>query len=566
MRQHSRSASLPDPHLNQSYPLTLLGHRRARSDEFALGDEDDSTNVEEGVNASRHEIAYESEPGDLQFRDFTFTRYINQSQEDAALEYLRREFGVVIIERYEPFVALRCAGRIPQRPRPRFIGGLVAIWLTDDYHPEWYPFPADFGRDVGTHPSIDEDILEKFEANVVPNARDLALLADHLSAECSGVAWLANFIVLEFPKRDDEAWKAHLLKFPRFHATSPFTVLYSNGPLPIRQCMARAKIPRPELPEEEQVVDDTNYVARGGEFGPGSMINSAWNSTIISSATAGILVERKGEQRLTASWHVWEELAQKKGVALGDSSDAAHRVFTVYQGDTLTPVGEVVSRVGNTDIALIQLASGVKFRNQLIRSDLVARCLAHHGNLKYKEAVVIDGYTTGQHELINLGLRCFKSTGRESVSSIIRSSDEPRADLPAAGVWYVTASQGIYATDVVEMPDEKQPHIRARACGAVLIRSRQQNDVTGMLETAEATLLRGEVFGMVHHADIVHRKSNIEGVMMYCDSFSPLIAEGWTVVPLPRETSQLNVLEPDTIGDREESPRKRPRRSTASYD
>lgn len=288
------------------------------------------------------------------------------------------------------------------------------------------------------------------------------------------------------------------------------------------------------------------------------MISSAWKGNIEFSATAGILLERNGQQCLTCSWHLWEKLAAKHAATLG--SDHPLSKVTVYQSDTLTPVGTVTERIGQTDIALIKLHDGVNFRNESLGTGFVPRCLALGSDIKYLDNFEIDSFTTGKQKLGLVGVRVkvAREPGSEHPDIMAPANSDDR--LPVPGV-YIHASQGIRGMDEPEITSK--PFIRDSAGGSVLVRSHRlvEDPDNGSrrkkVEGPKATLPRGEVFGMMHLADITNRLAYITQYLIYVDSFTPLIQMGWTVVPLPGLPAVPNVPIQDPSGERGESPRKR---------
>lgn len=309
--------------------------------------------------------------------------------------------------------------------------------------------------------------------------------------------------------------------------------------------------------------DDTDYVARGGVFYPGSMISPAWKGETRYSATAGILLERNGQQHMTCSWHLWEKLAAQHGATLGSDDPLSNEVFTVYQRDTLSPVGTVVERVGQTDIALARLHDGIEFRNEFIGSGFVPRCLALGSDVKFLDQFSIDSFTTGKQNLAVVGVKVElpRTPGAEHPETVAPANSDDL--LPVPGVEYILVSQGTHFTQAAEMTTKSQ--IRESACGAVLIRSHRHvqdpsRPFRNRVESPRATLPRGEVFGMMHLADITHRRTYVSQYLIYADSFTPLIQRGWTAVALPGTALTANVPVPDPLGERGESPRKQLRR------
>ncbi|KAK3357923.1 hypothetical protein B0T25DRAFT_540565 [Lasiosphaeria hispida] len=385
-----------------------------------------------------------------------------------------------------------------------------------------------------------------------------------LVPDCVGVAWVSNWVVIDLPRATRQEFVRRLRTLPMRYEDAPFAVLYSNGPMPDHPCAARTRKPRPEQAPDKRTEDDTDYIVQNGEFYPGTMISTDQDTSNpedkiqATLATAGVLLQRAGEQRLTCSWHLWEELAARnKHVVLGDGSDKSNEVFQVFQGDTLSPVGTVVSRVGLTNIAMAQLHPDVTFRNKFVGSEVEPRRILHHGNLDYRDIVMMDSFTTGKVRLSLVGSRVEPKREPGAKHPIIAASENSDHILPVPGVAYVQLQQGIYATDSFTM--DEPPYIRDSACGAVLVRYSEINTKTGWWTPAKDTLARGEICGMMHFADITEKRAYVAGYFIYADSFAPLIEEGWKVVPLDGGDAEDNIPEKKKSVPGE-SPSKKPRR------
>ncbi len=102
---------------------------------------------------------------------------------------------------------------------------------------------------------------------------------------------------------------------------------------------------------------------------------------VYSSTSAGVLVERHGEKSLTCSWHNWEDRDEKDLGKLGRKDDyEARKTFRAVQGvvdgHPGTTIGYVRERVGDGDVALMQLDDSVVFENSFTEMDAAAKNLA----------------------------------------------------------------------------------------------------------------------------------------------------------------------------------------------
>jgi len=541
-----------------SSPLPAQFHRRCVSDNppHRPSHRHDHQPDEEEEEEEDEPVGYITEDGDVEFRGFSWvgergmTSFDNATaaQTRAAGEYLRKKFGVVAMDVLDPYLLLVCEQMPRLAPRPHLVGGCIAIWKPQS-EANWAPFPgAEGGAMEKDEYPIDEELIKGFEWNTIPEDEDLVRLGMSLVPDCMGVAWVSNWVVIELPRATRQEFIRRLRTLPMHYEDAPFAVLYSNGPMPDHQYAARTRKPRPERAPDKRTEDDTDYGVQNGEFYPGTMISTDEDTSNpeekiwATSATAGVLLQRAGEQRLTCSWHLWGKLAARnKNVVLGDGSDTSKEVFQVFQGDTLSPVGTVISRIGSTDIAMAQLHPDVTFRNKFVGSEVEPRRILHHGNLNYRDQVMIDSFTTGKVRLSLVGSRVEPVREPGAKHPIIVAPENSDHVLPVPGVAYVRLHQGIYATDSITM--DESPHIRDSACGAVLVRHREINAKTGRWTLVKDTLARGEICGMMHFADITERRANVAGYFIYADSFAPLIEEGWKVVPLNGGDAEDNIPE-----------------------
>ena len=121
---------------------------------------------------------------------------------------------------------------------------------------------------------------------------------------------------------------------------------FSNGLFRSRELM-RAKKPNPRLIDGQE--DDTDYLKRPEKcFNPGVMLSAVTGH----SSSAGILVEKDNQQRLTVAIHKFQYELDKFPTKLGDTDH-----FIVKQGDwdTGTVVGNVTERMGQSEIGLATL-------------------------------------------------------------------------------------------------------------------------------------------------------------------------------------------------------------------
>ncbi|KAK1762517.1 hypothetical protein QBC33DRAFT_601374 [Phialemonium atrogriseum] len=496
----------------------------------------------------------------LEFEEFSFwgedgsLDWGNASTEHnkALRKYLTLHYNVIIFHYCEPFLLLGCEGELPSKDKlPFSIAGMIAIWRIDD-NMKFRPL-------IGWHAEgeeclkIDPGMLDKMVEHEIPPNEVFLYLADHIFHDCIAISIIWETMVVELPLTEWNDFVRRLQVLPEGIEGAPFLLQYHNGPLPNTERCRSATTPTPKALESD-VADETDYVKADGRFYPGTMINSTDRAgTMYSSGTAGVLVEKDGEQRLTCSYHNWEDHDQKYPGRFGQDDDEARRTFEVVQGNPGTPVGFAERRMGDTDIALAKLNDGVVFENNFMEMAFPAKTLVPSKEQSIGDSYLIDSFTTGKQRLLGCGARITirRRPGMPHYDLSCRSGTE--AKLPPSHVAYIWLKQGAALTNKPVMI--LNPYFRDGASGAVLLRcgygeSRQISSRTVME--------RGEICGMMYFADIQAKHANqADRYVIYTDAFDPLIEEGWSIVQAPGADSG------ETRGTKEEeSPAKK--RKTAS--
>ena len=143
-------------------------------------------------------------------------------------------------------------------------------------------------------------------------------------------------IIIELPTVSFEAHGQRINKLPNSFANATASLSFTNGLRPLTQ-LARLKKPLPTLLNGDE--DDTDYIQSVGFASPGVMISSTTGEQI----SAGILVEKGGEQRLTTALHCWAKELDTEPEKFGDPE-----YFTLTRGQT--HIGHLAERIGATDI------------------------------------------------------------------------------------------------------------------------------------------------------------------------------------------------------------------------
>lgn len=254
---------------------------------------------------------------------------------------------------------------------------------------------------------------------------------------------------------------------------------------------------------------------------------------IHSMVSAGVLVKKGQERRLTSSWHNWENQAAEFPEKFEQTDAEAQKIFRVSQGvaadDTPgTTVGFVRDRMGKTDIALIQLGPGIVFDNTFMEVEASPKKFGLSEKTRPGDLFLIDSYATGLQQLMGLGNRAAISRPRRAVAHPDLYAPKGHHDkLPSDEVAYITIQQGVYAMEAPVI--KSKPQIRGSACGSVLLRC---TDIKHIEKPMVEVLGDGEIFGMMHYTDLqlkYGRGTSRSDFLVYADSFDPLIENGWVI-------------------------------------
>ena len=492
----------------------------------------------------------------LEFEEFSFwgddgsLHLSNVSKEhlEALHSYLVRNYGASEFLYCEPFLVIGCKGDIPaEDERPFSVAGLISIWRNaDDMN-----FTGHIGRcGEGEEIEIHAEMLDRLVPREIPSQEVILYLADHVFKDCEALTILWETLIVELPKVDEKTFLDRLDNLPGGIDRCRLDVRYYNGPLPNTESRKRVTKPNPKIKDSD--CDETDYVALDGKFYPGTMLNSlSKEGEIYSSVTAGVLVEKGYQQRLTCSFHNWEKQNKAHPGTFGHSTTESQRLFEVTQGNPGTRVGFVRERIGETDIALAQLDEGVVFENSFMEMDYSAKSFVRSTDQSYTDEYMIDSFTTGKQKVRGNGRR-YQIQRRPGEPHYHLRAIEGKEDLlPPDKVAYIELEQGACVTNDPIM--HRKPYIREGVCGAVLLRCKDGK----RREMRQAEVMAcGDVCGMMHFADLqAIRTSQADNYICYADAFDPLIDDGWKIVKVPEEEKEKE--EAESGGDLEESPTKR---------
>jgi hypothetical protein len=232
------------------------------------------------------------------------------------------------------------------------------------------------------------------------------------------------------------------------------------------------------------------------------------------AVSAGVLVEKGSEQRLTVACHCWDREFDERLDHLGDPNH-----FRVLQANSR--VGYVTERIDETDIGLAKLDDTVAFSNRFLDIQTAAKVLIPFTGVKTGDKFFIDTFVTGRQRLLCAGVR---------VLGCKRGQDflPHRRENPPDGK-YVIMHQGIYATNDTMITTT--PQLRSGICGSVLVRLQRAGEESICLEA-------GEVCGIMHWADLAMKYSTSSKFFCFADPMDPLILNGWACVPYATHRSR----------------------------
>ncbi|KAH8598570.1 hypothetical protein B0O99DRAFT_615428 [Bisporella sp. PMI_857] len=389
------------------------------------------------------------------------------------------------------------------------IAGLLAIWLTND---DGEPWEFDRGDQGDAWVGLDMgDYATDIQSYRIPKTETLRAIYGYPEfTNALSITFLDDTYIIELPEQAEEDYLKHIKQLPGcfMHHPSP-DLRYFNGrrgQLEYSTGTHRLKQPQPATVDGQ--CDDTDYAAERGCFYPGSIISSIVDG-VPSSVSAGILLQKGNERRLTVAIHGWQhelELAkpledckrpadrssqseaeapteqapsiEQKAVVKQEGSQESQsqlqaqirlgdpQHFRIRQGDTRTStdVGYVTERLGNTDIGLAILDNeNVTFRNEFLELPSVPKVLLYSDELVYKSQWAIDSYTTGLQAP-------FHSQGKKMIRERSRGGHFVNNPDIQPGK-YLEIIQGIFYTGETRI--STPPVIREGVCGSVVVRLHQ---------------------------------------------------------------------------------------------
>ncbi|KAJ5842104.1 hypothetical protein N7534_011934 [Penicillium rubens] len=453
--------------------------------------------------------AYCIETSALDFNEFSLldhdgsTPYLGDSCHDLLFEYLREHFGVEDMWVMQPFIFLRCSDRPDPGQRPFTISGCLAFWLgMDDPLPTLIPGSSGGETEIDKFVRVDQNLVQDLKPYRMPKPETLLMVLTQHFPQAAAISFIFNTIVVEFDEVDEDTWRERVGALPCSFGNLALELSYSNGLLANTE-WKQLIAPKP-ADLKTFVSDDSDYISATGCFNPGAMICSDQED----AASAGVLVEKDSEQRLTVVCHCWDREFDESLNHLGDPNH-----FRVLQGKSR--VGYVTERVDETDIGLAKLDDTFAFSNRFLDIETAAKTLIPFTGVRTGDKFFIDSFVTGRQRLLCAGVRVL---GRKRGQDFLHD----RQENPPDGK-YITMYQGIYATN--DPVITSAPQLRAGICGSVLVRLQRAGEESICLED-------GEVCGVMHLAGLAMKDSTNANFFCFADPMDPLISNGWACVPV----------------------------------
>lgn len=223
------------------------------------------------------------------------------------------------------FLVLWCRDSVPEpNARPFTVAGCIAVWKIQDENVPSEILPKDLGQ--GENIAIESELAADLEFYKLPRNDTLRGLTRYFPT-AEFISYLNTGIVVELPLLSIPEHCKRLENLPREFEHASASLQYHNGPMAKNELKRRKN---PELNYLEGAFDDSDYVKAQGCFYPGAMISSQSGDSV----SAGILVEKAGEVRLTVAFHCWDEESKNDGKPLGNP-----KCFRVIQGDSKLGTG-----------------------------------------------------------------------------------------------------------------------------------------------------------------------------------------------------------------------------------
>jgi hypothetical protein len=430
-------------------------------------------------------------------------RDVTSADRKQVLKELREQFPQVsAVTIVPPFIFVESDPVPDPTETPFLIGGLVAKFITED---EGYPWGASFMGDQGAgDPGVIPDfIVNDLKSHHIP-CLDTFKFIFKLVPLAENITSYPEQLLIELRRMNDDEFIKLLSHLPDRIGEINFG--YING-TEWFESQSRSKAPNPRVYDGEY--DDSDYLKKenGGALRPGVIVECKGHvgprGTIVGATLCNVGVEvcRGNQVRFTTAKHAWDTESDK----------------VVYHANQ--QVGVVDETYGD-DMALVK--SGVRFNNEFLDIDGIAKQLMAASTFKYGEFFLIDSAFTGKQRLRVFGLR----TGKRRAGNQWQGPKEDHE--------YVVVEQGVFAVDTPVI--DSSPIVRDGVCGTPLIYAgktpRQEKEAVE----------KGWVGGfMCYTNNVIPTASAARMLYCYCQTADELIEAGWEISGKPDANEEMNV-------------------------
>lgn len=166
---------------------------------------------------------------------------------DGWLKFLEDRFRVTSLWHCAPWIVLYVDGIPPNVKMPRYIGGLIAVWVENGSDDPFWPWVGEIGffgyfeddevdanaMDVDAKPTIDDDILSSLDlvCGKPPSVGAAEILASKLADDCIGLTYIYHgTMIVELKDMDPASFQRRLDTIPtQPNSNFPYHVRYHNG-------------------------------------------------------------------------------------------------------------------------------------------------------------------------------------------------------------------------------------------------------------------------------------------------------------------------------------------------
>lgn len=271
-------------------------------------------------------------------------------------------YHVSTLDMSEPYLFFYCGKSLPGLGgRPFTVAGCMAVWLLegDDFPLQLHTAIVSFPGGADIH--IPDEIVDDLSFYKFPKAQTLLDIGARYFPTATLVSFVNMSLIVEFPEQSHASCRESLANISAGITTSNVSIEYHFGELAPRD---QALDPG----STDGVSDRVDCEAQGSWLWPNTMLTSNTEYSV----SAGILVQKNAEKRLTVPFHCSDEEYVNSGSS-ENSEKPDH--FKCSSNSRNTKIGYLTDRVGNTDIGLAKLLPKITFSNRILGGETTAKTL-----------------------------------------------------------------------------------------------------------------------------------------------------------------------------------------------